>query len=184
MSDVVSGILNRIGGDGVSKIAKSLGVDDNMMSSAITAALPTILAGMAKNASEGKVDSLSNALDDHDPSIFDQLGSLLGGENTDGSKILGHIFGGSRPATEQNLASRSGLDLGTVMKLLPMLAPLVMGYLSKKKKESNLDSSSLSNVLRKETEEVEGENPGLLDSILGGDGQGSMIKDILGGLIK
>jgi len=184
MSDIVSGILKSLGTDGIAKIASSLGADESSVNSTIVKAIPTMLAGLANNAGQGGADSLASALDDHEPSIFNQLGSLLGGDNMDGSKILGHIFGNQQEQTQNNLASKGGLGIDSVIKLLPILAPLVMGYLSKRKKEENLNSGSLSEVLRKETEQVEENEPGLLDSILGSAGGSSMVKDILGNLLK
>lgn len=182
MAGILDGVLAQLGPGGVAEIAKGLGADESAVSSAVAAAIPAILGGMANNArNDNGASSLANALGDHDVSIFGQLGDLLGGGG-DGAKILGHVLGGKQPQVEQNLSQNSGLDLGLIMKLLPILAPLVMGYLSKEKQSRNLDPGGLSDVLRGERQEVEKRKPGLggLASILDADGDGSILDDVIG----
>ncbi len=184
MSGLVEGILGQLGPAGMAQIAKSLGTDESAAGSAISAALPAIIAGMANNASKPQgAEALSNALGSHSPSIFDALGPLLSGGG-DGAKILGHVLGGRQPSVEQNLAKQSGLNLDVIMKLLPILAPLVMGYLSKQKQEQGLDAGGLGSVLGQERRQVEQKQPGLggLAAILDSDGDGSIVDDILGKL--
>lgn len=185
MSNLVDGILAQLGPAGVTQIAKSLGVDEDVMGPAVAAAIPAIIGGMARNASDPQgAESLSSALDDHNPSIFDGLGGLLGGGSglADGAKILGHVFGNRRPNVESNLANQSGLNIDVIMKLLPILAPLVMGYLSREKQDRGLDAGGLGSVLGQERQAAERRQPGLggLASILDADGDGSIIDDVLG----
>ncbi|MEM7274310.1 MAG: DUF937 domain-containing protein [Actinomycetota bacterium] len=182
MSGLVEGILSQLGPSGMAQIAGTLGVDQSAASSAVGAALPAIIAGMANNTRQPEgANALSSALDDHSLSIFEGLGGLLGGGG-DGAKILGHVLGGRQPSVEQNLAQQSGLNLDTIMKLLPILAPLVMGYLSNQKKSQDLDAGGLGSVLSQERRQAETSQPGLggLASILDSDGDGSIVDDILG----
>ncbi len=182
MSNLVDGILNQLGTGGVAQIAKSLGADESATGAAVAAALPAIIGAMATNTSQpAGAESLASALDEHNPSIFDSLGSLIGGSN-DGMKILGHVFGGRQQNVEQNLAGQSGLDLGMIMKLLPILAPLVMGYLSREKQDRQLDAGGIGAMLGQERQEAETRKPGLggLAAILDADGDGSIVDDILG----
>lgn len=186
MSGLVDGILQQLGPAGVSQIATGLGADESAVNGAVAAAIPAIVAGMANNSRDPRgADSLSNALNNHSPSIFGDLGALLGaGGSSDGAKILGHVLGGRQPAVEQNLSQQSGVSIDLIMKLLPILAPLVMGYLSKQKQDQGLDSGGLGQVLNAERQQTEVRQPGLggLASILDADGDGSVIDDIIGGL--
>ena len=80
MSGLVDGILGQLGPAGMAQIAKSLGADEGAVGTAVSAALPAIIAGMANNARQPTgAESLANALNDHSPSIFDSLGGLLSG---------------------------------------------------------------------------------------------------------
>lgn len=171
----------------MAQIAKSLGADEAAVGDAVAAALPAIIAGMANNTRQPEgAEALSTALNDHSPSIFDSLGALLGGGDavSDGAKILGHVLGGRRPKVEEKLAGQTGLNQNLIMQLLPILAPLVMGYLSKQKQDRGLDAGGLGSVLGQERQEVEQQQPGLggLASILDADGDGSIVDDILGKL--
>jgi len=183
MSGLVEGIMKQLGPGGVSQIAGALGADESAIGGAVASALPAILAGMANNSRQpAGAESLANALGDHSPSIFDQIGDLLGNSGGDGAKILGHVLGGRQQSVEQQLAGQSGLDLGMIMKLLPILAPLVMGYLSKQKQDQGLDAGGLGSLLGAERKQAEASQPGLggLAAILDADGDGSIIDDVLG----
>lgn len=186
MSGLVDGILEQLGPTGMAQIARGLGADESAVGGAIAAAIPAIIAGMANNTRQDDgAESLSTALNDHSPSVFEDLGSLLGGGGaSDGAKILGHVLGQRRPAVEENIANQSGVNIDLIMKLLPILAPLVMGYLSKQKQSQGLDPGSIGAMLNAERQQVETRQPGLggLASILDADGDGSVIDDIIGGL--
>ncbi len=182
MAGLLDELMGSLGEGGVSQIAQGLGVDQGAAQKAIGMALPALLGGMATNAAKPEgANALATALDDHSPSIMDQLGPLLSGEGP-GAAILGHVLGNKQENVQQNLAGQSGLDLGSISKLLPVLAPIVMGFLSKKKQEGGLDAAGLGNVLNQERQVQEKANPGLggLASILDADGDGSIMDDLAG----
>lgn len=179
MADILGGILSQLGNGGLSQIAGALGADEDKAGDAIAMALPALLGGMAKNTqSPDGANALAGALDKHDGGVFGQLTDLLG--NQDGSKILGHVLGSKTDATQQRIAAGSGLDVGSVAKLLPMLAPLVMGYLGKQKKEQNLGATDLAGALQNERNKTEEKAPGLggLAAILDTDGDGLDLDDV------
>ncbi|MFW2383969.1 MAG: DUF937 domain-containing protein [Acidimicrobiales bacterium] len=181
MSELLEGILSQLGSGGISEIADGLGIDQDKASSAVGMALPAILGGMAKNAQNAEgAQSLTTALNDHDEGVFGQIGDLLGGGGP-GEGILGHVLGQKRPAVEQNLSQQSGLDLGSIAKLLPILAPLVMGYLSKQKKSNDLGAADIGSMLGQERQQEERESPGLggLGAILDSDGDGFDLDDVV-----
>lgn len=194
MSDILGGIAGKLGTRGLSVIADAIGTDQNRAGNAVAMALPALLAGMEKNArSPEGAQALSRALDAHDEGIFGQISLLL--DNTEGSKILDHVLGGKTSATEQRIAAGSGLDTDSVSKLLPMLAPLVMGYLGRQKQLQKLSPSDLAGALGRERIETEKRAPGLggLAAILDSDGDGLDLGDItnlasgsggLGGLLS
>ncbi len=126
--------------------------------------------------------------------LADLLGGLMGGgapasKTTDGDGILGHILGNKRGAVEQGVARSSGLDASAVSKLLPMLAPLVMGALGKAKKQQNLDAGGLASMLNQERAHVEHQTPGMKEGGLLGmldmDDDGDISDDVakIGGML-
>ena len=196
-----------------------------------------LLGGLARNAQSPEgAQSLASALErDHDGSLLDGLGVLLGGsggssggeglggllsgmmgggssapggsgglgdllgglmgggapasKTTDGDGILGHILGNKRGAVEQGVARSSGLDARAVSKLLPMLAPLVMGALGRAKKQQNLDAGSLASMLNHERARIERDTPGMQEGGLLGmldmDNDGDVSDDVakIGGML-
>ena len=74
------------------------------------------------------------------------------------------------------------MDLGQVAKLLPMLAPMVMGALGKVKKQQGLDASGLASMLGAESESAEASMPNMkkggLAGLLDMDGDGDIADDI------
>lgn len=186
MPGLLDGIMDQLGAQGMAQISRSLGADQSVVESAVAAALPAIVAGMANNSKKPDgAASLSTALDDHSVSVFDQLGDLLGSGGSDGAKILGHVLGQRRPYVERSVAQKSGVDINLIMQLLPILAPLVMGYLSKEKRTRDLGAGDLGGVLANERQEAEKKEPGLggLAAILDADGDGSVLDDVLGKLL-
>lgn len=59
----------------------------------------------------------------------------------DGNKILGHVLGNNQDTMVQGLSAKTGVDSSIISKILPMLAPIIMGYLGKQTKNSNVSST-------------------------------------------
>jgi hypothetical protein len=96
----------------------------------------------------------------------------------DGIAILGHVFGGQQPRAEAGVARASGLDMGTVAKLMAMLAPMLMGALGKATQQQGLDAGGLGSMLGQDTQRMGGHSAGglqqLLGSVLDKDGDGDV----------
>ena len=182
---LIDSLLKQIAGAPAAQIAKQLGVDESIATSAITSALPVILGGLAKNSqSSDGASAITGALDrDHDGSIMDDLlGFATQGNTSIGDGILGHVFGGARPKAEAAISKSSSLNMGQAAKLMMMLAPMVMGYLGKKKRESNLDAGGLADALNVESEKhgpPDASLAGMVTSMLDADGDGSAVDDVL-----
>ncbi len=178
-------MLGSLGGDSLGAIGGLLGgADQETTKGVLGAALPAILGAMAQNAStKSGADSLFGALQNkHDGSILDNLGGFFNQPDTDdGDGILGHVFGNNRPQVEQNIAQQSGFDLGSIVKLLPVLAPLVMGFLGRMTRQNNLDAGGLSNSLQVERKEAEaqGIDMGGLLGMLDRDRDGDVKDDVM-----
>ena len=181
----LEGILNQaLNTDTISQMSQTLGTDEGTTNNAVQAALPMLLAAMTQNSStpEG-ASSLLSALDkDHDGSILNDLGGLLGSYNEgSGAGILGHVFGDRLGAAESTVSQASGLDLGRVGSLLMMLAPIVMGALGKSRAQGHIDENSLPDVLGGATRQAASNSPisDMLSQMLDSNRDGSSIDDIL-----
>ncbi len=174
-------LAQQAGGGLVTNLARQLGSDEDATGRAVSAALPALVGALARNAAApGGAESLSNALQsDHDGSVLDDLGGLLGSGSGAGDGILGHVLGNGRGAVEQSVSRSSGLDAGTIARLLPLLAPIVMGMLGKQQRQQGLDADGLAGMLSGEQARVERQAPGMLGQLLDADGDGDATDDVM-----
>ncbi|MCB9246841.1 MAG: DUF937 domain-containing protein [Flavobacteriales bacterium] len=150
--DVTHMILSQLGDGGLEKIAGQIGANSDQTKKALEGAVPALLGAMSNNSKDSKgASGLLGALDrDHDGSIFDDLGGFLGNfEQGPGNGILSHVLGEKRGQVESGLGQKTGLSSGQVGNLLKIVAPLVMGYLGKQKRENQngFDLGSLTGLL-------------------------------------
>ena len=188
MSGILDGLMKHLDQNTVTRVSNELGTDKSTASTAVASALPLLLAALARNAStpEG-ANSLAGALDrDHDGSALNNVGALLDGSKQGaGQAILGHIFGAKQPVATQSLGSVTGLDSNKTSRLLAMLAPLVLSYLGKRKRENNLDAGGLGSMLGQERDKIQSQSGGAMGSLmsmLDRDKDGSVVDDI-GGMV-
>lgn len=150
MPSLVDSLMEQLENKGaVDQIAGKLGIPPGKASSALSAAVPTIMAGLAKNAQKPEgAAALAGALEkDHDGSVLDEDEYFDRYQEKKGDKILGHVFGGKEAEVETQVSALSGLNPAQGADLMKMLAPLVMGYLGKEKKQGGLDIGSLAGML-------------------------------------
>jgi hypothetical protein len=178
-------ILNQaLSGNAISQMSQALGTDESTTNNAVQAALPPILAAMTRNTSSPDgASSLLTALDqDHDGSILNDLGGLLGGSNAGaGLGILGHIFGDKLGAAQKGVSRASGLDLGRVASLLMMLAPVVMGALGQSRRQGEIDQNSLPDVLGGAARQTASNSPitDMLSQMIDSNRDGSSLDDLM-----
>lgn len=159
----------------IDQLASKLGVDPDTAAQAVEQGGGAILAGLQKNAqSPDGAAAIQKALGKHQG-----LGDAVDVDSVDtqdGEKILQHVFGEREQAVKKTLTEApqtAGIDFG---KLLPMLAPIVMGLLAKKQQpagEAQAQGSSGGGI------------GDVIGGLLGGRGQqggGLDIGGLLGGL--
>jgi len=186
----LSDILNKTGG--LQSIARELGIDEHEAVNAASALGPAVLGGF-KNQAAAHPQGLQGL-----GGLLNQLGgtgmldAVLSSSPTDttpGDNVLGQIFGSKdvSRAVAQNAASQTGLDPSLLKKMLPMLAMLVGGYLSKQRTgaapASGLSSGGLSGMLggllgAGQSNDSDDE----LDDLLKQGGQRNPLDEILGRL--
>ena len=131
------------------QIAQALGVDEATAAAATKKAIPALVQGMQANATSdpAKAAALAKAIAAHAQQAAAASATAAAGAATgtagaidiskvdtaDGEKIVGHVFGDNTEQVTNQLGGLVGGDGGADLfkKLLPMLAPLVMGFLAK-----------------------------------------------------
>ena len=167
---------------GVDAVASQLGVDPATVQSGMGALLPSVLEGL-----RGTADTHPEGLGGLG-SILAGLGgggllsNVLGSEPTNvnqGNDILGSIFGskdGSR-AVAADAAQKSGVSSDLLKKMLPLVAMLAAGYLSK-----HIGANAGAATVPAGAAEPHSDSGGILGSLLGGGSSGGILGSILGGL--
>ncbi len=165
----------------MASLAQQLGVDEQTAQSAVRQALPALVGGLEANAADpAGAASLAGALDQHSPALIDGGVNLDDVDTNDGEKIVSHVFGGNSEQVAQTLGGNLGGGAGgdLVKRLLPILAPIVLSYLTKRLQGGGQGQPAAGGGLQD-----------ILGSILGGmsgSGSGSSggsIMDVLGGLL-
>jgi hypothetical protein len=183
MSGILDILGSVIGSQQVNQIGNKVGLDSATVGKLVAAGLPLLVSALAKNSSSPKgAQDLHNALTkDHDGSILDNIGDLLGGTaNANGSGILGHIFGDKQQQIQQGLGTSMGVDGAAAGQVLEMLAPVVMGALGRQTASQSLDAGGLANVLNGAASQSQPDVLGSLLGMLDTDKNGSVIDNVAG----
>ncbi len=199
-------LQGQLSDDMLGQLSQHIGAEPQQTATAAQGIFATILGGLANNAtSENGLASLASALDkDHDGSILDDImgmaSGMLSGQQASGAAnglgILGHILGDRQETAAEQIGQSSGLSAGQIMKLMPILAPIVMGVLGRAKSQGNLGLGDLAGILMGGAQQVQQDSGlgGLLGSVLGsvlGGGQqqqpqqsqgGDLMSAVLGGI--
>ncbi len=160
------------GGSTLSKLGSLAGGDNDTTSKAIGGAIPMLLGALGKKSgSPAGGAALYNLIKGDNGGMLDNIGGFLEGGDKGGigSTLLNSILGKRSSAVHAGLAEHSGLSIGSITKLLPMLAPLVMSFLSKKRAAGNLDQAGLVKLLGDERASLDNAGHGKLLGLLDGD---------------
>jgi hypothetical protein len=187
MPNFIEDFMSSMGPEVVKKLGSSLNVDQGTMQKIIPLVAPMILGGLKKQSENyggqqrvdhilnkyGSADVLQN-LDQlfsnklNDPKTDPQLGGLLGNAGTQAANLISKNF---------------NLDSSTAMKLIPMLAPVILGFLTNKRDSQGAGSSGIASLL-----DQNGDGS-ILDDVAGfilnqatGQKSGNLLTNLLGGL--
>ena len=122
-----------LGQNEITQISQQIGASPAQTQSAIQAALPMLVGGMASTAQQPQgLGSIQQALGSH-AGVLGNLGALLGaGAPADGGGLLGRVLGQHQQTVQQGVEHASGLDPDQTRRLLMILAPIVLGLLAKR----------------------------------------------------
>lgn len=169
-------IMQAAGGNTAQSAGNQFGLSPQQSQQAIGALLPAISSAMKRNtASPQGLAGLLGALEqgNHDQ-YLENPQALQQNAQTDGNAILGHLFGSKdvSRAVAGRAAEQTGIDTGILKQMLPMVAMMAMGGLSKQTQ----GNSGIKGLLAQAA----------MQQLMGGGAQGAPAKGIggiLGGLL-
>ena len=155
MASLLDMVQQNLGPAEIDQISQQLGVDPGQAQSAISAALPMIVGGMANHASQpAGADAIHQSLASHG-GLLGSLGGLLGaGGAADGGGLLGKVLGQHQAPVQEGVSQASGLDPEKTRKLLMMLAPIVMAVLARKH-AAQANPAQVGDDLKRESESAQ-----------------------------
>jgi len=158
----------------VGQVARQFDLDQRDAQNAIAQLLPALTRGMQRNATQpGGIDALIGALAKANHQRYVDQPESLGETATidDGNRILGHVLGSKD--VSRNVAARAsqetGINSDLLRRMLPVVATLAMGMLSKQAQAGRTATTPQSGNSMQD----------LLTQMLDTNQDGSVIDDVL-----
>lgn len=166
MADLVGDFMAQYGGDVSRQLGASLGLKSSDAAQLIPQVIPMIMGGLKRQmetrGGAARLDHILNKYGRED--VLDDIGTALSAKarDTDPDPQLGGLLGPSGLQASQMIGQKFGLSTDKAMSLIPMLAPLILGFLSKQKNAAG------------------GAGLGGLAALIDRDGDGNILDDIAG----
>lgn len=135
--------------DAISGLSKKSGASKSEVKSVLTQVLPSLLSGAENQAKDSSTaGSFAKALASHAKDDTGNLLDFLGNVDLeDGSKIIGHLLGGSTSGTTKTVAKKTGVSSGKVSTILSAAAPLLMSLLGQQAEEDEDKDSGVGGLI-------------------------------------
>lgn len=169
MSSFVEEFMNSVGPKVTEELSKNLGIKKDVANQVVPQLVPMILSGLKKQKDEyGGPERVDHILNKYgDPNTLNNLSALFSQKKHDDSvdPSLGGVLGNSGIQATQMIMEKFNLDGNAASRLIPMLAPVVLGALSRKR-------------------DVEGAGLSGIAALLDQDGDGGILEDVAGFLFQ
>ena len=186
MADFTAEFMKTMGPQVSTQLAGTLGIKKQTASQLIPSVLPLIMGGMKRQMeTHGGAERANHILNKYgSPSVLDGIGDLFAAKAAEKSADprLGGLLGDAGVNAAGTLAGKFKLDQGTIMKVIVMLAPIVLGYLSRKRDQGGLGAGGIGALI-----DQNGDGS-ILDDVAGfllqggsGAGAGGLLGGLLGG---
>jgi len=150
----------------VGQIGGLLGESPDKARNAVESALPTLLAGIGESAQDANgADALLNLVNRQDDSVVDNIGSMIGSNQSSeliesGTRGLGSLLGSKGVTTMiTGLSGHTGLGKGSAGSLLGLMTPMVVGQLKRKAGADGLNASGLASMLKSQGSNISAAMP-------------------------
>jgi hypothetical protein len=134
--NILENIMSAGNGAAVQQLGAQFGLDETQTASALSALVPALSAGLRQNVqTQDGLSGLVAALSGGAHQRYIDNPAVLGDAQTvdDGNGILGHVLG-SKDVSRQVAAqagAQTGLSPDVLKRMLPLVATLVMGAMSR-----------------------------------------------------
>ncbi len=161
--------MGTLGPEVTKQLSNNLGINEDSAKQMIPQIAPLILGGLKRQkderGGEARVDHILNKYGS--ASVLDDIAGFFSSKARDENPDpqLGGLLGESGVQASNMLSKQFNLDGSIVSKVIPMLAPIILGALTKKRDQGAAGSSGIA-------------------SLLDQDGDGSILDDVAGFLMR
>lgn len=169
MTDFLSEFMKNYGPEVSRQMSTHFGIKKHQAEQVIPQVLPMIMGGLKRQMeTRGGAERIDHILNKYGKAdVLDNIGETLQQKYRD-DKVdsgLGGLLGDSGPQAADLLSKNIKLDPGLAARLIPMLAPIILGALTNKRDKGNAGLGGIA---------------GLIDQ----DGDGQILDDVAGFLFQ
>ena len=171
MADFIDEFMESYGPEVTRQMSSNLNVDRGTVQKLIPQLAPLILSGLKRQkddqGGDARVDHILNKYGD--ASVLNNINDFIASKtnDTEADANLGGLLGTSGGTlAAQTLSKKMNIDSSVIQRMIPVLAPLILGALSRKRDTTG--SSGISGI----------------GSLLDANGDGSIIDDVAGFLLR
>ena len=175
--NIVSAIINSLAPSIIDKVAAALGVNSGLARTALSAAVPAVLAIFGSKAStDTGARALFDAVSKTDTGAFGDLAATLSGAKGEkflqgGLGSLGSLLGDTGLKSLTNAIGRqAGIGSDASSSIVSLAGQLAMGQLAKSAASEGLDAAGLGNMLRAQQNNIKSALPAGLGDMLSASG--------------
>jgi hypothetical protein len=152
MATILESLTQALSSSATKDLGSAVGLKPDLVSKGLGVVGPLVTTALANKASTpgGVADLMQLLPKDGTSSLLGNLAGLIG--SGVGAKAVSSIFGGGAGAIGATLDRSLGFKASS---LLPIVAPLVLGLISKVATEKKLDSTGVANLLSNEAAEFQ-----------------------------
>jgi hypothetical protein len=191
MANLIEDIMESLNPEVSKQLSTNMGIRENDAMKMIPAVAPLILGGLKRQMEQrGGADRVDHILNKYGRAdVLDRIGDEIGvraiDENPD--PRLGGLLGESGVQASETLSKQFNIDPGIAMKIIPALAPIILGALSNKRDKAGLGATGIASLIDQDgdgdvLDDVAGFLLGGLSS--SGSKQSSGLLGMLGGLFS
>ncbi len=179
MANFMEDFMRSLGPEVTDQLSANLGIEKNAAQQILPQIAPMILGGLRRQkdnyGGEARVDHILNKYGSAD--VLDNMGDFFSSQvqNQNADPRLGGLLGDSGVQASNMLSKKFNLDGGTAMKIIPMLAPIILGFLSKTRDQGGAGSAGIASILDRDGD------GSILDDVAGFFLQGSTGRSRMGG---
>jgi hypothetical protein len=151
MASLIDEFMQSLGPEVSGQLSANLGIERKAVEQMLPQIAPMILGGLKRQKDNfGGQERVDHILDKYGSAdVLDNIGDFFSVQvqNQNADPRLGGLLGDSGLQATNALSKQFNIDGSTAMKIIPMLAPIILGFLSKTRDQGNAGSAGIASIL-------------------------------------